>query len=158
MSATLSEIRQGLVGTWKLVSYVSTPAGRSGPVNHPMGADVQGYIIYGEDGYMSAQLMTPSSKLYKDSENFLQASDDEASQAARNYLAYTGPYEVFELDGKPVVRHIMNLSLVPNWAGHDQLRRCELKGSSLTLGPTQPWRLNGVLVDQTLTWTKVGRQ
>lgn len=137
----LVEIRKALVGTWKLVSYISKPAGGDGPIEYPLGKDARGYIIYTADGYMSAQIMRPGSKPYSTADPFAIA-DDEAADAARHYLAYTGPFEVTEHEGRIALKHHANLALVPNWAGDHQLRFCELKGSELVLMPTQPWKMN----------------
>ncbi|KUL91545.1 hypothetical protein ZTR_01579 [Talaromyces verruculosus] len=138
----LVEIRKSLVGTWKLVSYTSKPARKDGPIEYPLGKDARGYIIYTADGYMSAQIMRPGSKPYSTMDDPFAIADDEAADAARHYLAYTGPFEVIEHEGKVAVKHHTNLALVPNWAGNHQLRFCELEGNELVLMPTQPWRLN----------------
>ncbi|KAI7974814.1 hypothetical protein EIK77_004906 [Talaromyces pinophilus] len=138
----LVEIRKSLVGTWKLVSYTSKPARKDGPIEYPLGKDARGYIIYTADGYMSAQIMRPGSKPYSTVDDPFAIADDEAADAARHYLAYTGPFEVIEHEGKVAVKHHTNLALVPNWAGNHQLRFCELEGNDLVLMPTQPWRLN----------------
>lgn len=82
----LVEIRNGLVGTWKLVSYASKPAGKDGPIEYPLSKDARGYIIYTADGYMSAQIMRPGSNPYSTVDPFAIA-DDEAADAARHYLA-----------------------------------------------------------------------
>lgn len=141
MSVNIDQIRSSLVGTWKLHSYVSRPCGQDGPVGYPMGKDVQGYIIYSSDGFMSAQLMTPGSVNYS-SEDFLHPKQDEAADAARHYLAYSGPFEILEREGKPVVKHHTDISVVPNWAGHHQLRFCDWRGDELTLGPLEPCIVN----------------
>ncbi|RAO65505.1 uncharacterized protein BHQ10_001517 [Talaromyces amestolkiae] len=137
----LARIRKDLIGTWKLVSYTSKPAGKDGPIEYPLGKDAKGYIIYTADGYMSAQIMRPGSKFYSSLDPFATA-DDEAADAARHYLAYNGPFEVIEHEGKVAVKHHADLALVPNWVGSQQLRFCELEGDELVLMPTQPWILN----------------
>lgn len=90
---------------------------------------------------MSAQLMTPKAKRYT-ADDIFQPPTEEAADAARHYLAYSGPYELFEQDSKPVLKHHIDLSLAPNWAGHHQLRRCEWEGDELVLGPVSPWSIN----------------
>ena len=140
MAPNTEEIRKALTGTWKLVSYVSKPSDCSGPNGYPMGKDVQGYIMYTADGFMSAQLMAPGSLKYTNNDVF-DVAEKEAADASRHYLAYSGPYEIEILEGKPILKHRMDVSLVPNWAGTHQLRRCELKGDELVLGPVTPWSL-----------------
>lgn len=137
----LTKTRIGLIGTWKLVSYTSKPVGKDGPIEYPLGKDAMGYLIYTADGYMSAQIMRPGSRPYSTEDPFAIA-DDEAADAARHYLAYAGPFEVIEHEGKVAVKHHAKLALVPNWADGHQLRFCELEGDELVLMPTQPWKLN----------------
>jgi hypothetical protein len=50
-------LREQLIGAWRLVSYIESPADGS-PKRVPMGEKAQGIIMYTPDGYVSAQLMT----------------------------------------------------------------------------------------------------
>ncbi|KAJ5716451.1 hypothetical protein N7493_008362 [Penicillium malachiteum] len=154
MPQTEEEIRKGLIGTWKLISLVSKPIDSDGPIGYPFGPNAAGYLIYTSEGYMSAQVMAPGSKHYAKADPF-SAPDDEAGEAARHFLAYSGPFEVFFQDGQPFVKHSTDLSLVPNWAGGHQLRRVELDGDKLVLSPDRPWEICGVWVNQYLTWERM---
>ncbi|MBJ9925962.1 lipocalin-like domain-containing protein, partial [Burkholderia cenocepacia] len=51
-----SQLREQLVGAWRLVSYEIRPRD-GGTVTYPLGRDARGWILYTPDGYMSAQLM-----------------------------------------------------------------------------------------------------
>ncbi|KAJ5577950.1 uncharacterized protein N7459_006914 [Penicillium hispanicum] len=154
MSCSLETIRKGIVGSWKLVSYVSKPVNGDGPTRYPLGEDARGYIFYTPEGYMSAQLMASGSKPYTTQDPY-RAADDEAADAACHFLAYSGPYEVLLQEGVAFMKHHMDLALVPNWTGNYQLRKCDLKGDELTLSPDRPWLMDGVLVNQYLTWKRV---
>ena len=56
-------LRDKIVGTWLLVSYVAQDD-QGGPVTFPLGRDAVGLIMYTTDGYMSAQLMRPGRQDY----------------------------------------------------------------------------------------------
>lgn len=106
-----------------------------------MGKDAQGYLIYTADGFMSAQIMAPGALKYT-SENIYDPHTNKAAYAARHYMAYCGPYEVMEVDGKPVVKHSVETCLFQSWAGNPQMRSCDWKGDELILGPLTPWVVN----------------
>ncbi|KAJ5087699.1 hypothetical protein N7456_011315 [Penicillium angulare] len=149
-----NEIQQGLVGTWKLISLISKPVNSDGPIGYPLGKDAQGYLFYSAQGYMAATLMSPGAKEYTTTDPY-NASDDEAGEAARNFMSYSGPFEVFFQDGQSFVKHHTDVSLVPNWAGKHQIRQVDLNGDELVLSPDRPWELNGILVNQYLTWKRL---
>lgn len=134
-------IRQGLVGTWKLISLISKPVNSDGPIGYPLGKEVQGYLFYSPQGYMAATLMAPGAKPYT-TEDPYNAPDDEAGEAARSFMSYSGPFEVFMQDGESFVKHHTDISLVPNWAGKHQIRRVDLNGDELVLSPDRPWELS----------------
>ncbi|QKX60175.1 uncharacterized protein TRUGW13939_07318 [Talaromyces rugulosus] len=154
MPSTVEVVRKGLVGTWKLVSFVSKPVAENGTVGYPLGKDAQGYIIYTAAGYMSAQIMALGSKPYT-SEDIYHAKDDEAAEAARHYLAYSGPFDVISKGEDVYVKHHMDVALVSNWIGNHQLRKCEWRGDEITLSPEHPWMVNGSLVNQYLTFKRL---
>src|SRR6478752_5786163 len=52
------ELRENLVGAWRLVSYRAT-AVDNGEVVEPFGPRPQGLITYTPSGHMSAQIMRP---------------------------------------------------------------------------------------------------
>jgi hypothetical protein len=47
-----------LIGTWRFVSRKNRSL-PDGEVSHPLGKDAVGYIMYGQDGYMSVSIMRP---------------------------------------------------------------------------------------------------
>ncbi len=59
-----SQLREQLVGAWRLVSYEIRPRD-GGTVTYPLGRDARGWILYTPDGYMSAQLMAPGRPLMR---------------------------------------------------------------------------------------------
>lgn len=97
------------VGTWRLLSCEFHAA--SGKVVYPLGADVQGLIIYTEQGYVSATLMRPSRPCFA-SGNQAQGTPEEIKAAFEGYVAYYGTYEVDQEEG--TVTHHVQGSMFPN--------------------------------------------
>ncbi len=116
--------RNKLVGTWELVSWEI----RSTDVIYPFGKDAAGYIMYNEDGYMSAAVMTADRPQFT-SDDILGGSLEEKAVAAETHISYCGTYEVRE---DKVIHHV-KVSSFPNWTGMDQERTFEIKGNRLLL-------------------------
>ncbi len=141
-------VRDKIRGAWRLVSYV-VQDDRDGPVNHPLGPDAQGLIIYTHDGYMSAQLMRGDRPEY-DHSDIGGGTVEQAAAAAAGYLAYSGPYVVDE--DTAIVHHDVVVSLLPNWLGTVQLRHSTLTGDRLTLVAEAP--VGGATIRSTLVWAR----
>ncbi|MFD7003889.1 lipocalin-like domain-containing protein [Streptomyces mirabilis] len=145
-----AHLRERLIGTWRLVSY-ETRRVSDGSVDHPFGKDPLGLILYTPDGYMSAQLMARGAQPFDQADLHL-ASNAELAQAARHYLAYSGPFEVSE-DGR--LTHHMSVSLFPNWLGQTQERIVTLTDRLLQLTTTAPLLSEGHLCEPYLIWERV---
>ena len=111
-------LRERLIGTWKLVSYVEKPVDGSAPF-YPMGEEPHGIIMYTPDGYMSAQLMHPGRPRFA-SGDWFRGSDEEIKEEALGYIAYSGPFHTDE--EKQTLTHSIFVSLFPNWLGQSQPR------------------------------------
>ncbi len=121
--------RQEILGAWALVSY-ELRAIDGTLIEYPFGDDAQGFLIYTDDGYMSAQLMRRDRPLYEHPSG-AGGTTEQSAAAARGYLAYSGPFDVDEENG--AVRHHASISLYPNWAGRDQVRHADLRDGRLVL-------------------------
>jgi Lipocalin-like domain len=141
-------LRDRIVGTWLLVSYVAQDD-QGGPITFPLGRDSVGLIMYTTDGYMSAQLMRPGRQEY-DQPDTGGSTVQQAATAAEGYLAYSGPYEVDETAG--VIHHQVAVSLIPNWLDTVQLRHSSLEGNQLTL--TAETQLPSTVVRSKLVWAR----
>src|SRR3954447_18486159 len=120
--------RSDLIGTWELLDFVLEAEGEE--PSRPFGADAVGYLVYAPDGYMSVQISSASRSGWMSWE-FGGGTFEENADAAATYLAYAGP---FELDGNAGrVVHSPRIALIPNWAGGDQVRTCDLTDGVLTL-------------------------
>ncbi|RQV09871.1 hypothetical protein DF039_28310 [Burkholderia cenocepacia] len=147
-----SQLREQLVGAWRLVSYEIHPRDGS-TVTYPLGRDARGWILYTPDGYMSAQLMAAGRPPYADGD--LQGgSVEERAAAAHGYIAYSGPFSV---DDDGTLTHEMDVSLYPNWIGNVQQRVVSLDGDRLQLGTAGPVRIRGREVDPVLVWARARR-
>lgn len=97
---------------------------------------------------MSVQIMDPGrcpddsgqepGKLYQQS-----LSDTEGVQAFNSYQAYCGTYDF--LPEKKTMLHHVTISLIPSWAGKDQVRNFEFRDNQLILSTK----------NSVLTWEKL---
>jgi hypothetical protein len=117
-----ARIKQQLIGSYKLVSYVSfDEKGTERPTNYTVGQ-----ISYDAAGRMSAQLMA------KDRPTAGRgASDAERAAAAAGYIAYFGRYEIDAERG--VVIHHVEGALGQNMLGQAMPRWFELTPDGQTL-------------------------
>jgi hypothetical protein len=138
---TTVSVKERLVGTWGLVSFVSFDANG---VSRPGAYDV-GRVVYDASGQMSAHLMNSANRA-----DTAPATDADRSAAYRRYLGYYGPFTVDELTGI-VIHHVVGASN-PSWVGSNQVRYFNLSedGNRLTLSVK-----NGDRVTSTLIWQRI---
>ena len=141
-------LRAAVLGAWELESYTEADGSGRSPV-HPLGEDATGLIIYTNDGYMSAQLMSADRPLFDES-NPIGGTTRQTLDAARGYLAYSGPFWVDE--SASVLHHDVRVSLLPNWLGVTQIRSAQLVDDRLTLSLRSA--LDGVERTSTLVWRR----
>ncbi len=143
-------LRDRLIGAWKLVSLVERPVDGSAP-RFPMGEAPKGLILYTPDGYMSAQIMGPD-RAPPASADWSALTPEEYQQEAMTYFAYSGPFHVDEETG--TLTHSMFVSLFPGWVGQTQQRVVEIDGDSLHLSTAGPMESGGTLVTAHLHWRR----
>lgn len=124
----MSELKNKILGTWKLLSYHRLD--EDGEKVYPLGTDPSGFLMYTEDGYMSAQLMKQDRPDYT-LEGLHDGTRGEMAEAAHGYHAYAGKYEIDEEDGS--VYHHNEVSLIPNRLGDIQDRQIEFQGDMITI-------------------------
>lgn len=121
------------VGTWKLVSWEVVQD--DGTIRYPFGRNAVGYLIYTDDGYVSAVIMDPDRKLSdpalmrETSAQNLPAPD--RAQAFSTYLSYCGTYTVVN---NTLIHHV-KAGLVPGFTGSDQVRPFRFDGERLIIEP-----------------------
>jgi hypothetical protein len=142
-------IRQKLLGTWKLLSYVreELPSGAKSDV---MGSHPAGYINYGSDGRMMVMIVGNDRKKPAGS----VATPDEAQALLTSMLAYAGTFTI-DSTAKTVTHHI-EISWDQSRAGTDQVRSYKLEGDRLTLvTPPSADPSTGKQTVRTLVWEKL---
>jgi Lipocalin-like domain len=77
------------------------------------------------------------------------ATPAEIAAAAGDYFAYCGTYEL----GDGEVVHRVDMSLLPNWMGGNQVRRVAFDGERMTLS-TPPTPIGGRQQIATLVWER----
>ncbi|HYS06982.1 MAG TPA: lipocalin-like domain-containing protein [Candidatus Dormibacteraeota bacterium] len=121
---------QGLVGSWRLVSYEDRPA--SGPAVFPYGTEPKGFLVYDATGHMAIQIMKqPHPKVASGDPYRVTPQEKEALLDA--YAAYFGTYRVDAARG--IVVHHAEGDLYGLFIGRDEERPFELTGDRLVLKP-----------------------
>lgn len=136
-----------LVGTWRLVSFAVQDA--DGGIDFPFGRDAKGSLTYNADGRMAVQFGA-ANRARLAASDWLGGADAEIAAAARDYFAYCGTYEFHD----DTVVHRVELSLMPNWMGGDQVRHVVLDGDTITLS-TPPVPIGGRQQAASLVWQSV---
>jgi Lipocalin-like domain len=138
-----------VVGTWKLVSYVTETA--DGKRTFPLGDDAVGMAIYLPNGRVSIQFMKRDRPKFASGDAWRGTLEEERA-AFESYFAYAGRYT---LDAqRSTVTHHLEISSTPNYVGTDLQRTFTLAGNRLTLR-TPPRMLAGQTSTSTLVWERV---
>ncbi|WP_210407357.1 lipocalin-like domain-containing protein [Hydrocoleum sp. CS-953] len=138
--------KDNLVGTWKLADFYTVDGKQK--IDYPYGKNPTGYLVYTENGYVSVTIMTTDRPLLGLSMEEMQELKDvklglklianlgksiKASlryfSAARNYLSYSGKYE---LRDSTVIHHV-EVSVIPDWVGVDLERNVEFSEGKIIL-------------------------
>jgi hypothetical protein len=133
-----------LIGTWELVSCEHFLDG--GAVERPLGESPLGRLVYTADGYMIVMLMRRDRARFASNQLF-EAAGAELAAAGRDFIAYSGPYE---LDGSTAI-HRVDMSYYPNWIGTAQIRAYALENGSLSF-ETRHFEVRGVRQKARLVW------
>jgi hypothetical protein len=138
-----AELRQEIVGTWKLVSvaYEDTASGERTPV---YGAHPKGVQIATTEGRWLA-LMTAQGR-------GVPNSDGERAQALKTMIAYTGRYRVE--DGRVITK--VEAAWNEAWVGTEQIRDVRFDGDRLFLqSPPMPHpNINDAVVRVIVEWER----
>ncbi len=135
-----------LIGTWRLVSFVVRDEG--GRITYPFGRDAVGFITYTEDGHMAVQFGR-ADRARLAGGDWVGATPIEIETAAREYFAYCGTYEYRVGE----VVHRVELSLMPNWIGGEQVRLVAFDEDTVTLA-APPMEVDGRQQTPTLVWQR----
>src|SRR5262245_45405189 len=112
--ATVSAQAPTVVGTWKLVSYVTeTPDGKR---TYPLGENVSGLAIYSADGYVSIQFMRNDRPRFASGDAWRGTLEEERA-AFEGFFSYAGRYTIDA--ARSTVTHHIEVTAAPNYAGMD---------------------------------------
>ena len=106
-----------------------------GTVEHPLGPDAEGLIVYTAEGFFSGQMMQMGrSKFAQARQSAAEkdfGSDAEVRAAFNGYVAYYCTYDVDAV--QRIVNHRIISALLPNWEGQVNVRHYEFKSDVLVL-------------------------
>lgn len=125
-SQTESEIRERLVGTWKLVSTEETLKDGTTRPFQAFGPNGKGFLMYQPDGHMCANLVNPDRPKWADPAH---TTPEEKTAAADGTFAYCGRYEIDAQ--KRWIVHLPEVATDPGFVGSRQIRPYRLEGDRL---------------------------
>jgi lipocalin-like protein len=114
---TESEIRDRIVGTWKLVSAEQTMKDGTTRPYPQLGAQGKGFLMYQRDGYMCADLVNPDRPKWVDR---VHPTPEESLAAAGGTFAYCGRYEI-DVKQKQII-HLPVVATDPGFVGMRHIR------------------------------------
>jgi hypothetical protein len=149
MALAEDSLKSKLLGAWRLTSYLAESP--SGEAIYPLGSDATGYIIYTQDGHMSATVMRATRPKFS-STDVMSGTIEEHATAAAGYLSYAGTYEIDEANG--IVIHHIKTALIPNWIGNDFKRKVLLDQDKLELRALAPSLVGGEMRLVRVLWER----
>tara|TARA_B100000700_G_C14360474_1_gene541281 strand:+ start:99 stop:536 length:438 start_codon:yes stop_codon:yes gene_type:complete len=135
-----------LIGSWCLISWRTVYDG--GRIIFPMGEDAKGYLVYSNDGFMSASLFL-SKRPHFISGEMLTADDSDKIKAWNSYFSYSGK---FKIEGDQVHHYVLS-SMYPNWVGDTQTRVVSIVDKELIL-ETLPQKTKKGIQRSIVKWVK----
>ena len=126
--SSVAEVKQRLVGTWKVISSQRTLKDGRKAFDPALGPHGMGFLIYSADGHMCAELMNPDRPAWK---NSLKPTDHEKVSAYDGFFAYCGRYEIDA--EKHVLVHMPEVSMTQNYVGTSQIRPFRFDGERMIL-------------------------
>jgi hypothetical protein len=142
--------RRRLVGAWRLRAWETTA--EDGAIDHPMGEDPVGIVIYTDEGTMVTILARADRAPFAGAD-LLGGSVEEKVAALETFVSYASTWR---LEGDEVI-HTVVVSLFPNWVGTQQRRRIELSEDGGTLTLRSPaFLLRGAVRSSRVVWERGG--
>jgi hypothetical protein len=129
---TESEVRDRIVGTWRLVSAEDTMKDGSTRPFPGLGPHAKGFLMYQHDGYMCAQLANPDVPKWADPAH---PTPEEKAAAADGSFAYCGRYEI-DVKQSQII-HLPEVSTNLAYVGSRQIRPYRLEGNRLILSDVE---------------------
>src|SRR5215213_2221626 len=143
VTPSLAEVKDQIVGTWKLVSvmYEDQQTKELTPV---LGQNPKGSQIATADGRWFALVTAEGRKVPQ--------TDEERAQALRSMIAYSGRYRV---EGDKVITKV-EIAWNESWVGGEQVRCVRFEGDKLYIeSPPMPHpNVGGRVVRVIVTWER----
>ena len=143
----MSPETQSVAGRRELLECRSVDDGGA-ITGRPMGEHPRGQVIYTPGGSMSGQLAADGRSAVGSADPFGGPVDQRAA-AYSTYVAYWGSYSI---DGDRIIHQVAG-SLVPDWAGQEQVRYFSLSDDVLVLR-TPPMPIAGAMTVGELIWRR----
>ena len=124
-----ADVRNRLVGTWKLVSTEETLKDGSTRPFRQFGPHGKGFLMYQADGCMCANLVDPDRAKWADSR---RPTHEESIAAGERTFAYCGRFEI-NVEKQQVI-HLPEVATDPGYVGSHQIRPYRFEGDKLVLG------------------------
>src|SRR5262249_26899799 len=119
-----SEIRDKILGTWRLVLMQSTL--KDGSKRNDLGPNGKGIRVYSPDGYMCFGGMDPDRPRWKNPVNPTEAEKASAFDASGGYCG------LYEIDARRTqIVHLPEVSTWPPYVGTRQVRPYRFEGDRL---------------------------
>lgn len=130
-----SEVRDRIVGTWKLVSTELTMKDGTTRPYPQYGANGKGFLMYTRDGYMCADLVNPDRPKWADDNH---PTAEEKLAAGEGTFAYCGRYEIDAKQNRIV--HLPEVAIDPGYVGSQQIRPYKFEDGRLVLSDVETQR------------------
>ena len=145
---TESEIRDRIVGTWKLVSTEQTMKDGTTRPYPRYGEQAKGVLMYQRDGHMCADLVNPDRPKWADP---VHPTPEEKLAAADGSFAYCGRYEI-DVRQKQIV-HLPEVATDPGYVGSRQIRPYTFQDGRLILSGVE--KNDPTVARWKMVWKKV---
>ena len=143
-----SEIRDRIVGTWKLVSTEQTLKDGTTRPYPQYGPNGKGFLMYARDGYMCADLVNPDRPKWMDP---IHPTTEEKVSTADGSFAYCGRYEIDVRKNRIV--HLPEVATDPGYVGSRQIRPYKFEDGRLVLSDVE--REEPGVLRWKIVWEKV---
>ena len=150
------DVREQLVGSWSLVSRVSTLSNGEVLPDRGLAATPKGLLIYDRTGHVAAQLSRQGRTVEMIGEECREATKirgtNDTAQTVLGYDAYFGTFTVNEKEG--FVVHHLESALFPGDVGKEIKRNLTISGDTLTI-KFNTTTGDGTPVTRTLVWERM---
>ena len=149
----MSELKDRLVGGWRLVGWGITDGETEDKFLPPLGLveDCGGLLIYSASGVMSVNMSRNDRPLFQNS-SLDGGTQEERAQAFATIVAYSGNFVTD--DATSEVTHLPQYATLPHFVGQRMRRICIFEGKRLKLD-TPTMIIGGVSRESYIEWERI---